>query len=416
MKKLKYAVIFLLVGHLATAQKDTLSNQQILALKAKPTEVGIHYELGGANSKVPFSSMLNLALSDFLEEDMKKDMVSKAAGGIRFGYSQELDISYEQPGFYILGAYKPGSYFSIENRLFTGARFTENAVALALFGNKQFADQTIDLGPSRYESWWYTNLKYRYEAVHDSLPYKVDVGIVIGHEYSSYNVSKAEIYTEPNGEYIDAALDYTLRETRSGNGIAFGGLGFATGFETSIPLKKKKYRLDIQLEDVGVIFWSGLQETRVDSSFRFQGAYFENIFDLNDSLVTSERERLQNGLFSNTRDAYTAFMPFHLSLRFAKACPNAKYLKELYGLVEYRYLTAYIPRLGVGSVWRFRENQKLRSELTYGGFNTVALGAAYELTLAGHYRIALGSQNLLAWALPGVFTGSSVGVGAYYIF
>jgi hypothetical protein len=228
-------------------------------------------------------------------------------------------------------------------------------------------------------------------------------------------VDKARIYTEPNGEYIDAELDYTLRETGSGN-VSFGGLGIATGFEMSLPLQKKKYRLDFLLEDVGVIFWSGLSETKVDSTFRFKGANFESIFDLNDSLVASERDRIQNGLFSSERDGYAAVMPFHLSLRLAKPCKDAKYLKELYGLLEYRYLTAYIPRFGAGALWSFGENHRLRNELTYGGFNTVALKAAYVVTLADHYRLTIGTQNLLAWALPGVFTGSSVGLGAYYIF
>ena len=416
MKKIIGLLALWLSYGTASAQKDTLSNAQILALESRPPVVGISYELGGANSKVPFSSILDLALGNFLEDDMKRDILSKAEGGIRFGYWQDLTLSYAQPGFHILGAYKPGNYFSIENLFFTGARLSENALSVALFGNKQFADQTVDLGPSDYESWWYTNLKYRYEAVHDSLPYKVDVGIVIGHEYSYYDVDKAQIYTEPNGEYIDAELNYVLRESTSESSVPFGGLGVATGFETSLPIQKKKYRLDVLLEDVGVIFWSGMEETRVDSSFRFQGANFESIFDLNDSLVASERDRIQNGLFRSERDGYAAFMPFHLSLRFAKPCKDARYLKELYGLLEYRYLTAYIPRFGAGSLWEFRGNQQLRGELTYGGFNTVALKAAYEITVANHYRLAIGSQNLLAWALPGVFTGSSVGVGAYYIF
>lgn len=415
MKKIVSLLASWLVLGVASAQQDTLSNAQILALTSKPAVVGLSYELGGANSKVPFTSILDLAWASFLEAGLKEDILSQASGGLRFGYWQNLDLTYEQPGFFILGAYKPGNYFSIENRFFTGARFTENALALALFGNKRFAGQTVDLGPSRYENWWYTNLKYRYEAVYDSLPYKVDIGIVAGHEYSSYDVDKARIYTEPNGEYIDAELDYTLRETGTGN-LSFGGLGIATGFEMSLPLQKKKYRLDFLLEDVGVIFWSGLSETKVDSTFRFKGASFESIFDLNDSLVASERNRIQNGLFSNDRDAYAAVMPFHLSLRLAKPCKDAKYLKELYGLLEYRYLTAYIPRFGAGALWSFGENHRLRNELTYGGFNTVALKAAYAVTLADHYRLTIGTQNLLAWALPGVFTGSSVGVGAYYIF
>ncbi len=416
MKQFVVTGLLLLVFYCGYAQRDTLSIKQIMALKAKPPVAGISYELGGANSRVPFASLIDLALSDFLNEQQKDEILSRTGNGLRFGYWQSLDISYEQPAYYTLDAYTPGSYFHIENQLFTGSRLTDNGLRLFLNGNKQFAGQEVELGPSQFESWWYTNLKYRYEALLDSIPYKLDVGIVVGHEYSAYDVRKASIFTESNGEYLDADLEYVIRETRSNSPIPFGGLGMATGFEISMPLRDQKYRLDFKIEDLGVVFWSGLEETRVDSAFRFRGANFESIFDLNDSLVAAERDRIQNGFFNGTTDGYAALMPFNVNFRFAKPCKDAKYLKELYALAEYRYLTAYIPRLGVGSLWHFNPRHILRGELTYGGFNTLALGVSYQLTLAERYRFTLGSQNILAWALPGIFTGSSVGVGAYYIF
>lgn len=389
----------------------SVAYKKLLAMKSSRPVVGISYEIGAANNRVSFQDITDFGSKDFLSNDYKEEILDKVENGLKFGYWQSLNFSWDKPDYWVLGKYIGGMTFSIKNNFITSASASEDAIGLGLFGNKRFSDQIADVSNSNYESWWYTSLNYEKRFKKDSSNYAANLNLVIGHEYEEYQINTGEIYTEPNGEYIDAVLDYSFNTTNNENSIALGGLGVSTGFSYKRALGSK-FKIKAEIDELGFIYWTNSTKVKVDSSFRFQGLQFDNIFEINDSVSQIQRDNLSNGFFKEEDSRFFRLMPFQLSLKLEYNLAYS-YLKQVYFSSDYRYISSYSPRFGIGTRWDFREKDRLDIGLRYGGFNTLALPLFYGLQIK-KWRISLGSNNILAFGLPSITTGASVFAGVHY--
>lgn len=411
---MRYWILFFTVLQLNSyAQQDTLSAEykRLLLLRSSRPVVGLEYELGAANNQISFQSIADFASRSFLDDAFKEDMLSKVSNTLDFGYWQTYSFSWHKPSTTILGQYIPGWKFSIVNEFISSASITEDAVALGLFGNKRFEGANADLSDSEYESWWYTSLDYEYEFVADSNFYFVNAALVLGHSYESYAVERANIFTANNGEYIDADLKYDFRSTNNDNSIPFRGLGFSTGFKAVLPLSDD-FKLSGGLSNLGLIYWSNGEEAKIDSSFRFQGLTFDNIFEINDSLTQAETDRITDGLYTSKSASFATLLPFRIALRGELATKIWKF-NSFYSEIDYRYLTAYSPRFALGANLDFNKKHEFDIGLRYGGFNTFAVPLNYSLNLKS-WKLVVGSSNILGAALPAATMGASIYGGLFY--
>lgn len=406
------SVSFLSFSQTDSSKADSLLIRKLLLLKDTRPIVGLEFNTGVANNQINFNSIWDFANSSFLNNDFKESIVSDISGSTSIGYWQSYQFSWDKPGYWVLGIYIPGKKFSIRNDYYLSTNSPKEAIELALFGNKRFAGNTFSLADAAYESWWYTSFDYEYDFEADSIHYNVGGALVIGHEYEKYTVEKADFFTDPNGEFLDADLNYKLDRTDDPNTIPLNGIGLSGNFAITVP-SRSKYYLHFALKDLGFIYWRNVQTTEVDSSFRFNGLTFDNIFEITDSLRDSETDKLTNGLYSDENNERLRLLPFYVHLKGGLKIKK-KMLKEVYAHVDYRYLIGYSPRFGVGTDWKFKENHDLTTELNYGGFNTLALRAQYKIRLWDKYQLLLATNNILAPALPGLSTGTSIHLGLFY--
>jgi hypothetical protein len=396
----------------AIGQQDSSDVKKLLSLQRSRPIVGLEYEIGGANNSIRFSSLLQFSSSGFLNDQDKQSILDDASSQVGLGFWQSYRLSWDRPGLDVLGAYSPGKKFSIRNEFMLGLSSPNQLIELGLFGNKRFEGTTFDLTDAAYETWWYTAFDYEYDFKHDSMHYLIGGSVYLGHDYESYHVDQGEFFTAEDGEYIDADLEYDLRRIDSENEIPLNGIGVGAIFEWQRSIGKS-YRFKVGVRDLGFMYWGNLEDTEVDSSFRFRGVQFDNIFDLTDSIRDAEAERFENGFYSVSDQNQFRLLPFSVNLQVKRVIKH-RMLKAAYLHSDYRYLYGYNARFGAGVEWQFGEAHKLSSEINYGGFNSTALRLHYRITLKERLVISLSTNNVLAAVFPNSSTGSSAYVGLFY--
>ncbi len=364
---------------------------------------------GVLSSKLSLSDFLKASGRSYLDDDDKNGLLP-AGGPTRIGFQRQFSAGYEQPGYHSLGVYKPGYGFSIGNTYYNSGNLSEDLFKLLLFGNQPYEGETLDLGNSKAESWYYSYFSYGHELVIDSArSVRLSGNILVGHDHRYYKLSTAELYTAANGEYLDVDADYHLQEIESPNLLA--GLGASFGVEGSFSLSKCT-QLKAGIENLGVMLFTGSKEANVDSSFRFRGYVYSNLFDLSDSLSSAQGEEYRQRFLTLPRDSYLKLTPFNVALQldFKKDLLGRRaYLRG-----EYLYLAGFFPRLSAGLLYDFRNEQLLDIAISGGGFMGLGMNLAYQARIGTDLKLGLRINNISSLLLPFLAGGAQATAGISY--
>ncbi len=407
MKHLYFLTLFLW-GYMAIAQTEPTDSviDAELYIKTKRPYISASYGYGALSNSISTSELLKFTSKDFLTNEDKDMLLSSMKGPLRFGYFREINFAYQKPGYRILDIYKKGQGFSIKNKFITSANLSNDLLKLALYGNKRYVDQTLDLGNTTVESWYYTTLDYNFDVMIDSLqPVKISVGINVGHDFSLYQINTGNLYTAANGEYLDLDLDYRLRD-RVLDTQPLAGLGISAGASTTFKINQNS-ALSLSVEDFGFIFFTGGEMLYADSTFRFRGVEFSNIFDLNDSLTNNPQEEYREEFYYNEDGNFTRLTPFRLEAKYIYKLRKGS-LRGVSATADYRYLPGYYPRLALGAHIKTGYKQQLLTQITTGGYNLASLDLAYEITIARHWTVNLAITNFSGLVVP-VISGGAYG-------
>lgn len=412
MKHFYYCTILLWSCLAFGQQQSTDSLYDDLQIQTIRPYVKAEYGFGALCNSPSTSELLNFATSDFLQKEDKDQLMNSINGTLRYGYFSEFSITYRQPGYYILDFYKKGQGFSITNKYYNSARLSQDLLKLIFYGNKPYAGDTLNLAKSKYETWYYTTLDYHFDLKPDSLPaISFTAGLNIGHDYSFYDVKKADLYTDPEGAFLDMNLDYRLRD-RTLDAQPIAGLGLAVGASTSFLLSEKS-QLHLELKDLGVLYFTGGRSLDVDSTFRFQGVEFSNIFDLNDSLTKAAEDEYRETFYYNEEGGYARLTPFRIAATYFHQLSKGR-LTGISVSADYLYLAGYYPRLAVGAHLKTGYKQKLLAQLSTGGYNLASLDLAYEIKFARYWKFNLSITNFSALVVPVISGGAYGMVGLSY--
>ncbi len=401
-----YFCILLLWGVVAFGQSEP-SDSAIdadLFIKTKRPYISAEYGYGALCNSISTSELLKFTSKDFLNKEDKDNLLSSIHGPLRFGYFREITFEYQKPGYRILDIYKKGHGFSIKNKYYTSGNLSHDLLKLALYGNKPYVNQTLDLGNTKYESWYYTTLNYNFDVMLDSLqPVNVSIGINVGHDFSLYKINKGSLTTAPNGEYIDLDLDYQLRD-RIIETQPMAGLGLSAGASTMFKLSPKS-SLSLSVEDFGFIFFTSGEMLDADSTFRFRGLEFTNVFDLSDSITSAAQDEYEDNFYYNEDGNFTRLTPFKLGATYYHNL-NRRRLKGVSLAADYRYLAGYYPKLALGAHLKTGYKQLLLAQITTGGYNLASLDLAYEITFARYWKLNLAIVNFSGLVVPTISGGA----------
>jgi hypothetical protein len=370
---------------------------------------------GGFDSNVLFNDLvLGLYRGGTIDRDVRQHSMDAIDGNGRAGYELGGRISYAW-GDSLFGHASWQPRVSASYRMAMGMRFTEDIYHLTFFGNADLVDQTAHLGPSRFEQVTYRTVGFGIQDKRSGT--YLEVALVSGQALNAADIRKADLYTAPDGRYLDLQLDgdYWASDT-SGQ-----GLGRSNGFGAAVNLQwNKEVRmfgdpatLSLGLRDLGAIAWNrnSVRANR-DSIIHFEGIRVDDILDL-DGLVV-DRTSFQDSLgLGYTTGTYWRALPaqFAAQLNFGHLLGQEgsipRYAYQL--TVDQHYLPGYVPRAVVDRNFMLSNALCAGVGLGYGGFGTLRLRAGLDVQ-AGIVRVQLQTANVVGLVLDQAM-GKSVLLG-----
>ena len=352
------------------------------------------YALSDQLSVIQINDLLN---DDFLDQAEKDALTGSITSPLRYGYFREFSFTYRIPPREVFDQVTPGQGFRLRNTYLQSAKLDEGTLNLIFYGNKPFEDQTLQIGPAAYQTWYYTSLDYLFDVRLDTMQSaEISVGVMLGHDHNSYRLGESSFYTAPDGEYLDADLNYSLRD-QSRESLVLNGLGLGLGFHTNIALDHRK-SIDIKVSDVGVMFWNRGYILDVDSAFRFTGAGFDNILNISDSLTDNLGNQYRRAFFYEEEGNYLTPLPFYLQTEFR--IHRKRVLQDIRLGADYRFLPGYLPRLYAGVNLLMNRNLLLQFEGSSGGYNWYRLDMGVKFRMGYGWEAILSIYNLNGIILP----------------
>lgn len=336
--------------------------------------------------------------------DLKDKVLKRTNKRNRFGLELNYEVKFTElrdtlfpkiPEYrYYIGF---GSYTNLS------ASYTEDLYKLAFYGNKQFENETAQLGRSNFTSYRFE--KVTFGLTNQNQTTSFGVSLIIGDQFSGFDIKQADLFTYTDGTNL--TLDYEgkirLSDPDKRSFMVFSGAGIGLDFETLV--YKKMFKL--RVTNFGVAFWK--RNTSFSNSREFTD--FEGV-EINNIFSTSEEEFLENAnalLPEMSEKGFVTMLPTILELDKATD-PTAK-TQPIYGL-RYKFFSNYLPQVYGGIQHQFTQKILVRGDLTWGGYSGLRLGvgAYYQ---SKRIKAGIQSTNLSGMFFP---NGNGNGVVAFGSF
>ena len=306
-----------------------------------------------------------------------------------------------------------GWYMNIADRTHASASFTKDLFDLAMFGNAMFADKTAQLSALKVNLLTYKQFEVGILKVAKLTSGKLNIGfglsLLTGNRNLNLGIDQAELYTHPDGEYLDGTIQGDIRTASLGSTQYFdaNGLGFSGAI--SIGYESVKFGIKLDADDLGLIRWNqNLKHTELDSTFRFEGVSIDLLGG--DGLANISLDTVIEGLISELQPtSYTTLTPGRIRLEgFYKV--NDQEVR-VYAGVQYRIASGYVPYGYVGCSSPLPKGFFVDGRFAYGGFGSFHLGLEFRKKFAQVFEVRLGTNNLEGYVLPMVGTSQSAYIG-----
>ena len=197
--------------------------------------------------------------------------------------------------------------------------------------------------------------------------------------------------------------------------MAFNGVGFSVDLFTEFLLKNGD-KIYAGIDDLGFVYWnSNSLDIAADSSFHFEGVVIDNLFDLNDSLVSNlSQDSILNNLYTrNEKKSYTIGLPASINMNYTKVL-NDKW--KINVGVYHKILSNYLPFLSTNVYYSFNKKLMAKAHISYGGYGKLNTGLAFAKSVSTYFNIFIGTNNLEAFITPNSSYSNSgfLGLKAYF--
>ncbi|NQX97161.1 MAG: hypothetical protein HRT73_04665 [Flavobacteriales bacterium] len=417
---IKILVTFLLIGFSQFAVVAQNSND-FFADSTRQLNVffGLNYTYG---SSVMNNEFLNkFIFGGKIEREHKDKAYQKLSNNNRLGGDLNYKFITEIPLDTFLGKTSLSFQVGLEIIEHMDGEFSSDLFRFVFDGNKQFAGKSINLGGTNFNYFSYQQLNLgiiNYRTIDEKLAKEgVIVSIIMAKEHKAITVPTGSIFTEELGKEIDVDLNYLYNSSDTNNtGIgAYNGVGVSTDLFTEFFLKNGD-KIHLGVEDLGFIYWnSNSLELAADSIFHFEGVEVDNIFDLNDSLLsTISKDSLINSITtSDKKRDYSIALPTAININYTKII-NEKWKINI-GLYH-KILSNYFPLISTNYYYYFNKKFVVKAHLSYGGYGKLNTGLALAKSVSRYFDIFIGTNNLEAYIVPSTSYSSSgfLGLKAYF--
>lgn len=370
--------------------------------------VGTYGRYQASSNALTSNLVWNTYQGKFLERDLREKVSGMHTESNRLG----ADMDYGLFARHLPDSTKGiGWFVGIADRTHVNGKYPRDLFDVLMFGNAQFAGETIQLAPIQFNFLSYTQVEAGILKTirKDKGSWNIGFGLsaLFGKQNINVVIDKAEMYTDPDGEYLEGSIHGTVRTASisstqyfDANGMGFSG-SLNVGYSTS------KWGIKFEADDLGLISWSqNVNQTDLDSTFRFEGADV-NLFATDGNAFSSiNLDSVVNGFATDVSiDRYITSVPGRMRLE-GHYMLNDKKLR-LYAGVQYRIAPGYIPYAYIGTDSPLGKGFFIDGRFAYGGFGSWNLGLEVKKRFGEAFEVRIGTNNLEGYVLPMVGTSQS---------
>ncbi len=353
---------------------------------------------GAYDSNVLYNDLITgLYRGGFLSTQIRQRSMDALGTSNRAGYELGARATYAW-GDSLLGHARWMPRFSLAFQSTMGMRFSSDAYALSLFGNRDFEDRTAHIGPGKLMQLAYQSFGFGVED--RSTGSFVELSVVNGSALNALDLTLADLYTAPDGRYLDLRIAGKYQRSDTATAINNGfGAAISAAWQHRIQLFGAPAVFSLGITDIGFIAWNGnaLSVTK-DSTLRYEGINVDGILDLDGALVN--RSTLQDSLgFGYSTGQFTTALPGKVQARAEFGRMHRKPMDKVlcaYELaVDYRYLPGYVPRTAITR--NLAINKCLVAEVGagYGGFGEIRATGGLQARIGNRARFGIRTPNAI---------------------
>jgi hypothetical protein len=325
--------------------------------------------------------------------DRNRDVVGDAN---RAGYDLQGRITFAW-GDSLFGhsAWRPRIGLSYRSVL--GIRFPADVYALTFYGNTDHVDRTAHIGPSAFQQVNYQSFRIGVEDLNTGT--FLELAFIHGWSLNTGTIRKADLYTAPDGRFIDLTLDGTYRRS-DGRGPG-RGLGAAINAEwhKQLDLPCCDAQFSLAVSDLGFIAWNPrARSVSKDSTIHYDGITVTDILDLDGLMLNNATLQDSLGL-TYAEGSFITALPATIKggMAFGKlkhACLDGT--KRAYAVeLDQTWLPGYVPHGSLRRNLVLSRHWLATVGAGYGGFGGARVLAGVEGLVLDHLKIGVGTPNLV---------------------
>lgn len=391
-----------------------------LDLGRKHVQLGFNYYLWMGNTTFDYKTTNDIYKTGKVNNNDINRLISKLHKRNTFGVGQDYQVLGLAFQLRTKSESRIDFGLSIVDKFGMSFKYTDNFMKLILKGNKQFAGQSVDLGP------WTINAHYRREYVAGTAfnifgndKHGIRVGFRakylqgIGVLYMPKG--NATMTTEKDGKYVQLDFDYELHTSGLKDFSFFNFNGKGYGFDAGVTwFINKNIEVVASVLDVGTINYTKNSTTyRKAGSAKYEGLVINQLFGggtvNGDSLASIfEPEVIENSSFLVPLDAKICLEAEIKTKRTddkdREYTNNAIFITYIQGLNNMPGATTR-PFLSVGYNHDFHKFFDAGMMASMGGYNRYTFGAFFSMNIAHVVKLGFSSDNLMALIIPKYGTG-----------
>lgn len=400
-------IIILLVNSLSTAAQF---RHPVVDFDQSGYTVGVHGRYQLSSNAISSNFVWKAYQGKFLDRKLRE----KASN--RLGKTNGLGVDLD---FGIYARHLPDSakgigwYINVADRTHANAVVSKDLFDLAMFGNAMFAGETAQLSELSLNLLTYKQFEVgilkSFELSKGKFHFGIGFSLLTGNRNLQIDIAEAELYTDPDGEYLDGTIKGDIRSASLNSTQYFDATGFGFSGALSLGYEAEKFGLRLDADDLGFISWNqNLKHTEIDSTFRFEGVNIDLLGG--DGFANISLDTVIEGLITEREAAtYSSMVLGRIRLEgFYRV--NDKNVK-VYAGIQYRIAHGYVPYGYVGCSSPLKKGFFIDGRVAYGGFGSFHLGLELRKKFAEVFEIRLGTNNLEGYVLPMVGTSQSAYIG-----
>jgi hypothetical protein len=367
------------------------------------------------NSNAITSSILNTVLyGGYISVEERQRIIGRTKSTNNTGSILNTSIFYVRRIDSLFGKETSNiSFFlNIADRQENLSIFSQNAAQLILFGNKQFAGESVRLTPFDFNRIHYSQFQIGLtKSFKSGNKFQVGLSFLYGQSNQNSNTERLNLLISKYGDRIGTDTELSIFQTDQNNTnfMSYNGAGASIDLSGVFNLQllndtTNTAKFHISIQDFGVIQWhASSTEIKADTFYTYEGIYVQNVFDPNSITSGSNPKEIFDSISTVTHKSHTTFIPS--TIRFYL---EQRYNNCLFTIGGAQRLNAfYYPFFYGKAGYYFNPKWLLSGQINYGGYGL--LGGGLEIQyITPKYNFKLGSTNLEGFIAPTKIAGQSI--------